>query len=489
MSAPALPVHSLRGSSALALNLDKTPALEPHQYDASAKDTAVYDCNPNPSPATSELSRTVSATSSPSLSPTCSLHELSATTSPTSSERTPVLPDSPASLATVANEPVSHKSLASPSSTPSPPRRSLSPEQWQAEFIRIVGHPPPHERAHSEVEQPHLPSLRVPEYPVRPSRLGAHHQPSPLTRSSPALADNVHPEEEAEVQTEGDERCVGKPSQEDSQASGTVVGVGPPSLSVSSLPSFQGTSGLVAASIPAAAKPRPDKRLDYIPFEYSTVTTKRSSFRNAYTMRSTHVGTPEEEFPLLFLAPSPAPRLPIPRSSSFSSLRGTLLPPARPAPEPTQSLYSLPDRRRSSLRDLKPSAPEVPPPSTTLPMANPDHAPLQPNFRLVMTFPEAVNTSSLTGSQDQPVHNSYLSGYLRKRAGKVQYFLGTLFLNEQWILKGNSKIAVGRAQMRLAEELAAKAQSERLDCHPEPNHRSGQSMSSLALATNPAAQG
>ncbi|KAJ1973880.1 hypothetical protein H4R33_006899 [Dimargaris cristalligena] len=448
------------------------------------------------SPNASELySCTLTNESTPSLSPTCSLHDgsdrhLSTNVSSKS------LPPSPTSLRSVGDddlltqeEDVSTtdtfiiKASEGPgNNTPAPGTaasigetlvhsRSVSPDRWKDEFVRIVGHLPPCGRTSLETDVPQEASSSTPapkrrsngssghhsQHPIwtgRLSKLGNNYQPSPLTRNSFSSSD----ESKHVPGTNG--------------AHDTMTNAIPhPAFSVPAGPAstrsepIQNSSSRMAAiersatSLPGAARgPVKDAALlDYLPFKYSGDSAKRSNLKHAYLARSTHVGLPEDEFPLLFQTAEQRSR-----SLSAGNARRLAL----------ESGRSLPSRQRpNTLTDR------------SIPKPMQRALGCEPNYRLVMNYPEMVDTPSLINPDGQQAKNSYFAGYVRKRSGMVQYFIGSLFAHERWILEGNAKIAVGRAQMHLAMELKAKRPQQTEDQSPDgsTNNRLSHSVPSPQL--------
>ncbi|KAJ1961314.1 hypothetical protein H4R35_007461, partial [Dimargaris xerosporica] len=317
------------------------------------------------SPAPSDVSSTAS---SPSLSPTCSVANDS-DTSTAKHTYNQSLRSSTNSVKTVTDQcqaspslPMASTTLLPARCTPSPTASPLSlhkapdPTRWQDQFIEIVGHPPPLDTKTHIAD-----GLQAPKHenlPVRPRRFTIN-QPSPLTRSA-----------RAHHLPQANDAPKARPS---------------------------------AHARPAALI------IDYVPFQYTDCNPGLGSLSpSRFLPRSVKVGTPEDEFPLclqnLTRQQNQALIAKLHATQSSSTLHA----------KQRAAFSQLPNK--ADMADMAGSLPALPVSSSPLGSERNGPSP-EPNYRLVM---ELRQTHSATDEKEQGRGGGRVSGFFRKRTGKLQ---------------------------------------------------------------------
>ncbi|KAJ1975101.1 hypothetical protein H4R34_004461 [Dimargaris verticillata] len=183
--------------------------------------------------------------------------------------------------------------------------------------------------------------------------------------------------------------------------------------------------------------------IDYVPFQYTDRNPGLGSLSpSRFLPRSVRVGTPEDEFPLCLQD--------LARHQNQARIAKL---------HASQITHTLHAERRATCSNshvntnMAGSSPAPPGPNASLGPGHSGSTP-EPNYRLVM---ELRQTPSATDENHHGQSSGRVSGFFRKRTGKLQYFFGSLLANERWILQGNGNIAKGRAQMEMARELKKQA--------------------------------
>ncbi|KAJ1658409.1 hypothetical protein IWQ61_002344 [Dispira simplex] len=339
------------------------------------------------------------------------------------------------------------KSCTSPKSPQEHPPRSDNgcrvPDRWREEFIRIVGHPPLPPQVHSTPpdscptqSQHRLPRKSLPNFTKIPTKsskptITKSLQPSPLT-----------------VDEEKARRWATACSQ------------------------YSGNSRRFWSSQLSNDEVIP---IDYIPLTYSRATARRTELRDPFLPRSTHVGAPDEEFPLFLqmnrnasvsstVVSRPTSRVEyqpcIPKNGILSTspsaqfhtnMTYSSYPPHTASSfcgarnYSTYSNATVGSRSRPSVLftgDIRKDGSTLPLPQAAFvyePRSPTDKSHQQAEVaRREMTRSHPLLTREPHRiTLDEPVRTTYFSSHWLKTTGQLQ-----------WVLRGNSKLTSARMQLR-----------------------------------------
>ncbi|KAJ1949481.1 hypothetical protein IWQ62_006726, partial [Dispira parvispora] len=263
-------------SSSPTLPLDKIPSAECRKLNSQRPTSPVInygrsECNsaPSLSPASS-ITTTVSADSFKAENNLEDTKQICQTYSPSSvgTATEDLTTDHPECDPQVESS--YGKSCANPESPQEHRPRSDNgctvPDNWREEFIRIVGHPPLLPQANSTRPD------SCPTQPQRPHPRKSSPTSAKVTSNSsqPAITKSLQPSPLTSYEEKVRRRAT-------------------------ACSQYSGTSRRFWSSQLANDEVIPT---DYIPLTYSRATARRTELRDPFLPRSTHVGAPDEEFPL-----------------------------------------------------------------------------------------------------------------------------------------------------------------------------------------------